>query len=266
MKYPTLVDSHCHLDFKDYNGDITPIIELAEAHGVGAFLNICTTHEEIGQLLQTAHQFKNVFASVGIHPHEALPTLDKISADEVYNWLIAKAADTKVIAIGETGLDYYYEHSPKDVQQKVFSLHIQAAQETGLPLSVHTRAAQEETIHLLRQAPQVTGVIHCFSETQWLADAALDLGFYISLSGIITFKKTEDLRKVAQSIPLNRLLLETDAPFLAPVPHRGKRNEPAFLIETARVVAALKGVTLEEMASITTENFFTLFNKAPRFQ
>jgi TatD DNase family protein len=255
------VDTHCHLDFKDYEGNIAPIIQAAQDQGISTLVNICTNHEEAEQVIHTAHQFPNVYASVGIHPHDAGPTLEKFSVDELYKWLVEKSTDPRVVALGETGLDFYYDNSPRDIQKIAFELHIKAAQATGLPLSVHTRAAEQDTINSLKKA-QVTGVIHCFSETQWLADAALELGFYISVSGIITFKKADELRAVVASVPLDRLLLETDAPFLAPVPFRGKRNEPAFMIETAKVVAGLKGVTLEELAQQTTQNFYTLFKKA----
>ena len=181
--------------------------------------------------------------------------------DALYKWLLEKSQDPKVIGLGETGLDYYYDNSPREAQRQAFEIHIKAARDVGLPLSVHTRAAKKDTIELLQQG-QVTGVIHCFSESQGLADAALDLGFYISLSGIITFKKADELRAVVKTIPLDRLLLETDAPFLAPIPYRGKRNEPAYMIETAKVVAELKGITLEMLAEATTRNFFNLFSKA----
>lgn len=267
MQQPQFVDSHCHLDFADYEGNIAPIIETAHARGISTMLNICTKYEEADQVIQTAHQFSNVLATVGIHPHDAGPTLEHFTSDALYDWLLEKAKDTRVVGLGETGLDFYYDNSPREDQRKVFTVHIQAAIATGLPLSVHTRAAQEDTIQLLQEGQksgQVRGVIHCFSETQWLADAALQLGFYISLSGIITFKKAEELREVVKTLPLDRILLETDAPFLAPIPYRGKRNEPAYLIETAKVVAELKGVSLEELAKITTKNFYQLFNKATR--
>jgi TatD DNase family protein len=261
MTQPQFVDTHCHLDFKDYEGNIAPVIQAAHDQGIHTLVNICTSHEEADSVIQTAHQYPNVYATVGIHPHDAGPTLEKFSVDELYSWLIKKAADPRVVGLGETGLDFYYDNSPREDQKTSFALHIKAAQETGLPLSVHTRAAQEDTISLLKKG-QVTGVIHCFSETQWLADAALELGFYISISGIITFKKADELRAVVSSVPLDRLLLETDAPFLAPVPFRGKRNEPAFMIETAKVVAGLKGISLEDLAQQTTQNFYSLFKKA----
>jgi TatD DNase family protein len=263
MRQPQFVDTHCHLDFKDYEGNIAPVIEAAQAFGIRTLVNICTTYEEADQVIHTAHQFAHVYASVGIHPHDAGPTLEKFTTDELYSWLLTKAADPRVIALGETGLDYYYDNSPREAQRESFAHHIKAAEETGLPLSVHTRSAQEDTIQLLQERKgQISGVIHCFSETQWLADAALKLGFYISVAGIITFKNADALREVVRTVPLDRLLLETDAPFLAPVPYRGKRNEPAFMIETAKVVAGLKGVTLDKLAQQTTENFHTLFKKA----
>jgi TatD DNase family protein len=260
MNVPYFIDSHCHLDFKDYGEDIERVLERADAAGIKEFLNICTQMDEAAAILATTDKHPNIYASMGIHPHDAGATLEKISMEELKSWLLEKASHPKVIALGETGLDFYYENSPRPVQKDVFRLHVEVAQETGLPLVVHTRAAQEDTIAILTEKRgEVRGVIHCFSETQWLADQALDLGFYISISGIVTFKKAEELRQVVATVPLDRLLLETDAPFLAPIPYRGKRNEPAYLVETAKVLADLKGVSLEEIATKTTENFRKLF-------
>jgi len=254
------VDSHCHLDFDDYGGDIEPVINFARSKGIQTLLNICTKHDEIDQVIQTAQQHPSVYATVGIHPHEAGPTLEQYPPNQLFTWLCEKAQHPKVVGVGETGLDYYYENSPRQTQREAFEVHIKAAQTLSLPLSIHTRAAEKDTIQLLEQK-NVTGVIHCFSESQWLCDAALSLGLYISLSGIITFKKADELRAVVKTIPLDRLLLETDAPFLAPIPYRGKRNEPGYLIETAKVLAELKGISLEDLAEATTQNFFSLFSK-----
>lgn len=259
----TLIDSHCHLDFKDFGGDIEPLLERAAAVNIKAFLNICTTLEEADKIIATAAHFPQVFASVGVHPHDAESGLEALSRDALTAWLVEKSQHPKVVALGETGLDFYYDNSPRDQQIQALEAHIDAAKITKLPLIIHTRAANEETIDVLKKsAGEITGVIHCFSETQWLAEQALDLGFYISISGIMTFKNSQELRDIIATLPLERLLLETDAPFLAPVPHRGKTNEPAFMIETAKVLADLKGVSFEDISSITTANFQALFSKA----
>lgn len=257
------IDSHCHLDFKDYDGDILPVMERAKGQGIEKFLNICTTLDEAETIIATAQTYPEVFASVGIHPHEAEDTLKRMAEGALFDWLVHHSRDSKVIALGETGLDYYYDNSPRDLQRQLFQIHLKAAIETGLPLIIHTRSANEDTIDLLKQyAGQIRGVIHCFSETQWLADQALSLGFYISVSGIATFPKSQEIRDILKTVPLERLLVETDAPFLAPPPYRGKRNEPAYMIETAKVLADLKGVTLEQLARTTTQNFYTLFDKS----
>ena len=258
----SFIDSHCHLDYKD-TADTRQVIERANAVGVKAFVNICTGLAEAHQIINTAEQFDTVFATVGIHPHDAEETLMQKNEGELAAWLESLAQHPKVIALGETGLDFFYDNSPREQQQSAFNVHIQTAKVTGLPLIVHTRAASEQTIKALQvEAGKIQGVIHCFSETQWLADQALNLGFYISISGIITFKKAQELRDVIKTVPLDRLLLETDSPFLAPVPYRGQQNEPALMIETAKVLADLKGISLEEIAAITNSNFKTLFKKA----
>lgn len=257
------IDSHCHLDFKDFEGNIDPILERAKTVGIKVFLNICTEIEEAAQVIATAEKYPQVFATVGVHPHEAEPDLKRMSGGELTTWLVEKAQHPKVIGLGETGLDFFYENSPRELQLEAFKAHVQAAKMTQLPLIIHTRAANKETIDVLTgEKGHITGVIHCFSETKWLADEAMNLGFYISIPGIVTFKKSQTLRDIVKDLPLERLLLETDAPFLAPVPHRGKRNEPAFMIETAKILAELKGVSLEEIARITTDNFQKLFTKA----
>jgi TatD DNase family protein len=257
-----LVDSHCHLDFPDYAGKVDEVMARAQAAGVGVCLSIGTELKRFPGVKAVAEKFPNVWCSVGVHPHEAEKELQDDEAA-----LIHEAAHPKVVGIGETGLDYYYEHSPRVPQQKNFRAHIAAARQTGLPVIVHTRDADDDTIEILRDEMgkgAFTGLIHCFTGTQKLADAALELGLYISVSGIATFKNSAPLRDVIKTVPLERLLVETDAPFLAPVPHRGKTNEPAFVVHTAKMLAELKGVTESELAKVTTENFFKLFSKVKR--
>jgi TatD DNase family protein len=254
-----LVDSHCHLDFPDFAGQVYAVVERARAAGVGVCVSIGTELKRFAGVRAVAEKFPNVWCSVGVHPHESEKEL--LDGEAV---LVTKAAHPKVVGIGETGLDYYYEHSPRVPQQANFRFHIAAARKTGLPLIVHTRDADDDTIDILRDEMgkgAFTGVIHCFTGTQRLADAALELGLYISVSGIATFKNSGALRDVIGTVPLKRLLVETDAPFLAPVPHRGKTNEPAFVVHTARMLAELKGVSPEELAAATTANFFRLFSK-----
>jgi TatD DNase family protein len=257
-----LVDSHCHLDFPDYAGQVDAVLERARAAGVGVCVSIGTELKRFPGVRAVAERFDNVWCSVGVHPHEAEKEL---LSDPVP--LIAEAAHPKVVAIGETGLDFYYEHSPRAEQAANFRAHVAAARQTGLPLIVHTRDADDETIDLLRDEMgkgAFTGLIHCFTGSQRLADAAVKMGLYISVSGIATFKNSAALREVIRSVPSDRLLVETDAPFLAPVPHRGKTNEPAFMVHTARMLAELKGMSESELATATTENFFRLFTKVKR--
>jgi len=256
-----LVDSHCHLDFPEFADDLDGVVRRGEAAGVGLFLTISTKLSGFRKVAAVAERFPNVYCTVGVHPHEAEGELPK-SADEV----IALAAHPKTVGIGETGLDYFYEHSPKDEQRQNFRLHIEAARATGLPIVVHTRDADEETSEILADEMgkgAFTGLLHCFSSGPELARKALDLGFYISISGIVTFNKAEELREIVAEVPLDRLLVETDAPFLAPVPHRGKTNEPAFVAETAKKVAEIKGIGVDELASATTANFRRLFTRVP---
>ncbi len=256
----TLVDSHCHLDFPELAVDVDDVVTRARAAGVGHMLTIGTKITKFDGVLAMAERFPNVSCSVGIHPHEA-GVEPKMDVEK----LTTLARHPKVVAFGETGLDFYYEHSPRDDQEKSFRVHIDAAREAGLPVIVHTRDADPETAKILEEEMArgaFTGVIHCFSSGPELAAKALDMGFYISMSGIVTFKKADALRDVVKSIPLDRLLVETDSPYLAPMPHRGKTNEPAFVTHTAAVVAGLKGVTREELAAQTTANFFRLFSKA----
>ncbi len=259
---PFLVDSHCHLDFPDYADQVDQVVARATDAGVGVCLSIGTELKRFPGVKAVAEKFPNVWCSVGVHPHESQKEL---LDDEAA--LIRETAHPKVVGIGETGLDYYYEHSPRVPQQKNFRAHIAAARKTGLPVIVHTRDADDDTIAILGDEMakgRFTGLIHCFTGTQKLADAALELGLSISVSGIATFKNSAALRDVIATVPLERLLVETDAPFLAPVPHRGKTNEPAFVVHTARMLAELKGVSEDVLAQATTENFFRLFSKVQR--
>ncbi len=255
-----LVDSHCHLDFDVFDDDREDMIARASEAGVGTLVTICTHLSKFEAVRAIAASHENIWCSVGIHPHQV--------AEEgiaPIGQLIEFAADPLVVGIGETGLDFYYDNSPRDDQRANFRAHIEAARETGLPVIVHTRDADEDTAAILvEEAGQgdYSGVLHSFSAGRGLAEAALDLGFYISLSGIVTFRNAEGLREIARDVPLDRLLVETDSPFLAPMPNRGKRNEPAFVVHTARAVAELKGVDEAALAGATTENFFRLFSKA----
>ena len=251
-----LVDSHCHLDYAT-DEERPEIVERAKRAGVGTLLTIGTKLGEFATVRAIAESDRDIWCSVGIHPHEAATDAPVDAA------ALAKLTQhPKVVGIGETGLDFYYEHSPRPQQEAVFRTHCAAARMTGLPLIVHTRDADAETASILAEGRPPAGVIHCFSTGRELAEKALELGFFISLSGILTFAKAEELRAIARDIPLDRLLVETDAPYLAPVPMRGKRNEPAFVVHTAKRLAGLKGITAEELARVTTANFFRLFTKA----
>ena len=259
-----LVDSHCHLEFPGLIEELDEVLSRADAAGIGLMVTIGTRLSRFDEVLRIAEQHPQVYCTVGVHPHEA-ETEGQKSADR----LIEHAKHPKVVGIGETGLDYYYEHSPRAAQQQSFRAHIQAARETGLPLIVHTRDADLETADILEQeAGQggLTGVLHCFSSGRQLAERALTLGFYISLSGILTFKKAEELRDIARDVPTDRLLVETDSPYLAPVPKRGKRNEPAYTAHVAACLAEIKGMSTEAIAQATTDNFFRLFGRADRAQ
>lgn len=254
-----LVDSHCHLNYKGLVEDQAGALARARAAGVGLMLNISTRASEWDDVLAVAEREPDVWATVGIHPHEADAHPDVDTAR-----LIERAAHPRIVGIGETGLDYYYDHSDRARQQASFRAHIAAARATGLPIVVHTRDAEEDTAAILREEMgqgAFTGVIHCFTASDAFADIALDLGFYISLSGIVTFKTADALQATARRIPEERLLVETDSPFLAPVPHRGKTCEPAFVAETARFVATLRGTTPEHIAEVTSRNFNDLFTK-----
>ena len=252
-----LVDSHCHLDFSEFREEREAIIARARSAGVETMLTISTRLDEFQGVRAVAEAHDGIWCSVGAHPHEA-----KDHADLAPQELVARAAHSKVIGIGETGLDFHYGLSPRDVQERVFRAHIAAARETGLPLIVHAREADREVAHILDEERPPPGVMHCFSSGRALAEAALALGFYISISGIVTFRNAADLRAIVRDLPLDRLLVETDAPYLAPVPYRGKRNEPAFIAATAAAVAELKGIELQHLAEMTSANFFRLFDKA----
>ncbi|MDE2029634.1 MAG: TatD family hydrolase [Alphaproteobacteria bacterium] len=254
---PQFVDSHCHLDYPALAKDREGVLARARNAGVVRMVNIATTRKDFDQVLKTAEQTEDVFCSVGVHPHHVAEEGENLSAETI----AGLAAHPKVVGIGETGLDYFYDSAPRDVQQDSFRRHIRAARETGLPLIIHSREAEEDTIRLLQEESGATGVLHCFSSRRILAEEALKLGFYVSLSGILTFKKSQELRDIARDVPLDRLLVETDAPFLAPEPYRGKICEPAYVVRTAEVLAEIKGVTHEDIAHITTENFFRLFAK-----
>jgi len=255
-----LIDSHCHLEYKGLVEDQQAVLSRARAAEVGGFLSISTRQREWEQVISTAEREADIWASVGIHPHEADEHADLGEAA-----LLAAAAHPKVIGIGETGLDYYYDHSDREMQRQLFRRHIAVSRETGLPLIVHTREAEADTFAIMAEETDkgaFPALIHCFTASAEFAAQMLDLGLSISLSGIVTFKNAKDLQAIAATIPEDRLLVETDSPFLAPVPHRGQVCEPAFTADTARFVAGLRGVTPEALADATTANFFRLFRKA----
>jgi TatD DNase family protein len=255
-----LVDSHCHLDYKPLDDDLEVTMGKAREAGVGAILTIGTSISGSEALPALVERHANIWCTAGIHPHEAAK--DGAGVEE----LTRLARHPKVVGLGETGLDYYYGHSPREAQMECFRAHVRIAAATGLPLVVHTRDAEPDTAAVLKEAAEngVAGVLHCFSSSRQLAEIALELGFYISISGIVTFKNAEDLRQTVRAIPLDRLLVETDAPYLAPAPFRGRPNEPALLVHTAQKVAELKGLELGTLARATTDNFFRLFAKAER--
>ncbi len=257
-----IVDSHCHLDFPDFASDLDGIVDRARAQGVGRIVTISTRVRELPKLLAIAERFDDVFCSVGTHPHNAHEELDVGTTD-----LIAKSAHPKVVAIGEAGLDYFYDTSPHDAQEQGFRAHIAAARETGLPLVIHSREADEDMARILEQEMgkgAFPAVLHCFTGGRALAMRAIELGLCISFTGILTFKTSHALREIAADLPADRILVETDAPYLAPGKFRGKRNEPSYVVETAKVLAETRGVSFDEIANQTTENFFRLFSKVPR--
>lgn len=256
---PLLVDSHCHLDYAPMAEDVAGTLARARSAGVGTLLTIGTKLKDFVRVRAIAEANDDVYCSVGVHPHEAANE----HADATK--LVELAAHPKVVGIGESGLDYYYDKSPRERQKENFRAHIRAASETGLPLIVHTRDADDDTAAMLgeaKAAAPLKGVLHCFTSSRALAEKAIELGFYVSISGIVTFKNAAPLRDVVRALPLERLLVETDSPFLAPVPVRGKPCEPAYVAHTAAKVAELKGVAVDELIRATTANFFALFDRA----
>jgi TatD DNase family protein len=254
-----LADSHCHLNYEGLADQQSEVLARARASGVVAMLNIATREREWDAVLATAEREDDVWATVGIHPHEAdeHPHVDTAK-------LVERVAHPRVVGIGETGLDYHYDHSDRDRQRASFRAHIAASRETQLPIIIHTRDAEDDTAAILREEMgkgAFPGVIHCFTASDAFADVALALGMYISISGIVTFRNAHDLQATAQRLPIERLLVETDAPFLAPVPHRGKTGEPAFVADTARFLAGLRGEDPEQLAETTRANFHRLFAK-----
>jgi len=257
-----LVDSHCHLDFPDFSTEIDDIIVRARAADIGRIVTISTRVRRHAQVLAIAERVPEVFCSVGTHPHYSHEETD-IDAGR----LIAISKHPKVVAIGEAGLDYFRNNSPRDAQAQSFRQHIQAARETGLPLVIHSRDCDVDMAQILREESgkgAFPAVLHCFTGGHDLASTAIELGHYVSFTGILTFKNSDALRDIAAALPAERILVETDAPYLAPLPFRGKRNEPAYVVETAKVLADVRGVSADEIARQTTENFFRLFSKVPR--
>lgn len=257
-----LVDSHCHLDFPDFEGEHDDLIARAHAAGVDLMVTICTRVRKFDQVLAVAEAHDNIFCSVGTHPHNAgeergIPVED----------IVALTGHPKVVAVGEAGLDYFYDKAPREAQAEGLRVHIEAARRTGLPLVIHSRDADEDMAAILRDEMgkgAFPALLHCFSSGRDLALTGIELGLYVSFSGILTFKKSEALREIARELPADRLLVETDAPYLAPQPRRGKRNEPAYTAMTAATLAETRGVSLEEISAQTTENFFRLFSKVPK--
>ncbi len=257
-----LVDSHCHLDFPDLSKDLEGVVSRARSAGIGRLVTISTRVKKHYEIIGIAEYFDDVFCSVGTHPHHAQEELE-ITTEE----LVERARHAKVVAIGEAGLDYHYDYSPRAAQERGFRRHIAAARESGLPLVIHSRAADADTAEILAQEMRrgaFSAVLHCFTGGRELALRAIDLGLFISFTGILTFKNSDALRAIAAELPADRILVETDAPYLAPGKYRGKRNEPAYVVETAAVLAQTRGVSLETIAQQTTDNFFRLFGKVPR--
>ena len=257
-----LIDSHCHLDFPDFAAELDAVVGRARAAGLDRMVTISTRVHRHAEVLAIAERFPDVFCSVGTHPHYAHEELDVTAAD-----LVARTRGAKVVALGEAGLDYHYDNSPREAQERGFRTHIAAARETGLPLVIHTRDADDDTARILEEESgrgPFPAVLHCFTGGADLARRAIALGHFISFTGILTFKNSAALRAIAAELPADRILVETDAPYLAPGRHRGKRNEPAFVVETASVLAEVRGVSFDEIARQTSENFFRLFAKVPR--
>lgn len=256
-----LVDSHCHLDFPDFAADLDALMERAAAADIARVVSISTRLRQADQLLGIVERFANVFGSIGTHPHYAHEELD-VTVEE----LVERSRHPKIVAIGEAGLDYHYDYSPRDAQEIGFRRHIAAARATGLPLIVHAREADADIGRILEEESgkgAFQAVLHCFTASRELALRAIDLGFYVGFTGILTFKKSAELRAIAAELPSDRILVETDAPYLAPGKFRGKRNEPSYVTETAKTLAMTRGVTFDEIARQTTENFFRLFHKVP---
>jgi TatD DNase family protein len=257
-----LVDSHCHLDFPDFAEELDQVVARAGEAGIGLMVTISTRVRRFEQVRAVAERYDQVYCSVGTHPHNAHEELD-VSAEE----LAGIAEHPKVVAIGEAGLDYHYDNSPREAQAAGLRIHIAAARQTGLPLVIHAREADADLSNMLREETEkgaFPAVLHCFSSGRALAETGISLGHYVSFSGILTFRNAQEIRDIARDLPADRILVETDAPYLAPPPHRGKRNEPAFVAHTAAVLAETRGVTREMIAEQTTENFYRLFSKVPR--
>jgi TatD DNase family protein len=257
-----LIDSHCHLDFPDFASELDAVVARARAAGIARMVTISTRVRRFADVLAIAERFPDVYCSVGTHPHYAHEELDITAAD-----LVARTKHPKVVALGEAGLDYHYDRSPRDAQERGFRTHIAAARQTGLPLVIHSREADADTARILEEETgqgAFPAVLHCFTGGADLARRAIALGLSISFTGILTFKNSTALRAIAAELPADRILIETDAPYLAPLPFRGKRNEPAYVVETAKVLAETRGVPLDEIAQQTSENFFRLFGKVPR--
>ena len=258
----TLVDSHCHLDFPDFSAELDAVVARARAAGIERMVTISTRVRKQAELLAITERFPEVFCSVGTHPHYAHEEPDVTATD-----LAACGRATKVVALGEAGLDYHYNNSPREAQERGFRTHIAAARETGLPLVIHSREADDDTARILEEEMgkgAFTAVLHCFTGGRDLARRAIALGHFVSFTGILTFKHSNELRAIAAELPTDRILVETDAPYLAPGKLRGKRNEPAYVVETAKVLAETRGVSFDEIARITTANFYRLFHKVPR--
>src|SRR6202167_1757080 len=257
-----LIDSHCHLDFPDFATEIDGVVDRARAAGIARLVTISTRVARHAQVLAIAERFPDVFCSVGTHPHYAHEELHVTAGG-----LVARTRHPKIVAIGEAGLDYHYDNSPREAQERGFRSHIAAARETGLPLVIHSRDADADTAKILEEETgkgAFPAVLHCFTGGPDLARRAIALGLFISFTGILTFKNSQALRAIAAALPADRILVETDAPYLAPSPFRGKRNEPAYVGEVAKVLAEARGVSFEEIAQQTTDNFFALFRKVPR--
>jgi TatD DNase family protein len=257
-----LVDSHCHLDFPDFASELDAVVTRAREAGVGRMVTISTRVKKHAQILSIAEKFPDVFCSIGTHPHNAEEEIDITAAE-----LIQRSQHPKVVAIGEAGLDFHYDNSPRDLQEKSFHEHVAAARETKLPLVIHSRDCDADMARVLADEMgkgAFPAVLHCFTGGRDLAFKAIDLGLSISFTGILTFKRSDELRAIAKDLPAERILVETDAPYLAPLPYRGKRNEPAYVVQTAKVLAETRGVSADEIARLTTENFFRLFSKVPR--